>query len=649
MPLVELDQVIIGTAGHIDHGKTALVKALTGTDTDTLAEEKKRGITIELGFAFMDTPGFDRQIIFIDVPGHERLIKTMVAGASNIDAAMLVVAADEGVSVQTIEHLDILQLFDINTGVIALTKSDLVDHERIEAVTNEIKMFVDQTFLADAPIMPVSAITGEGISQLRQTLFEVAHKTKSRRDTGVFRMPIDRVFTMQGFGAVIAGTVLSGEIKVGDKLEILPDGIITRVRGIQIHKENLEKSVIGRRTAINLQDVKKDQLRRGQTACAPGSVTATSRLDGRLHVLKGYSGELKNRERVRLHVGTDEVICRAVLLDAEKLEPGQNGLVQFVLEAPTVALPKDRFVIRTFSSMNTVGGGTILDSHPALHKRMDDSVLQALKKLEGGASDVVEQAFAKARYAPKTAAEISSAIGEGEAEVWEAVCSLLEEGKLIRMTQGTAVDDATAIRRDKFLHSSSYRELTSRLTGIINDFYSRERYRLLMPAADLQSRFGKFADKQVFESMVADLITKGVLIKRDNKIGIASRQAPLKPEEKVLAEKIVKLYKDTGFSSPIDEDVIAELRISPSVFNNLIIMLLDEGSIVRLSDKVIYHKEHFERAKQIVIDHIKTHRSITAAELRDKLNVSRKYSIAVLEYLDSIFVTRRDGDKRVLR
>ena len=401
---VEKDHAIIGTAGHIDHGKTALVKALTGLDVDTLAEEKRRGITIELGFAFMDAPGFEKEIIFIDVPGHEKLIKTMVAGASNIDAVLFVIAADEGINVQTIEHFDILRLLEIENGVIALTKADLVDDERIRAVTSEIRELTQGSFLADAPIIPVSSLTGEGVEEVRAALIEAARKVAVRRDSGVFRMPIDRAFAMQGFGAVIAGTILSGRARIGDKLEILPDGLMTRVRGIQVHAKSVEESHIGIRTAINLQNVKKEQLRRGQCAAAPGSVTATTRLDALLHLLQSYGEDLKNRTRIRFHVGADEVIGRLILLESDKLAPGQCAAAQFVLESPTVAVPRDRYVIRTFSSMKTIGGGTILDSNPAPHKRLDSSTVESINKLKGGIEDVVEQAFVKSGAAGLTVA-----------------------------------------------------------------------------------------------------------------------------------------------------------------------------------------------------------------------------------------------------
>ncbi|MEN6519869.1 MAG: selenocysteine-specific translation elongation factor [Armatimonadota bacterium] len=635
----EIEQTIIGTAGHIDHGKTALVRALTGIDCDTLTEEKKRGITIELGFAFMQTPGFDRQIVFIDVPGHEKLIKTMVAGASNINAALLVVAADEGINVQTREHFDILRILGVETGIIAITKADLVDDEHIRLVKSEIESLVAGTFLEGQPIIPVSAITGVGVDEVRSALISVAGKTKKRRDSGIFRMPVDRVFALQGFGAVIAGTVLSGEVNIGDKLEIMPDGLTARVRGIQIHNESRERSYLGRRTAISLQDVKKDQLRRGQVACAPGSLSPTALLDVRLFVSQSYNDELKNRTRVRLHVGTDEVMCRAVLLDTETLVPDETGYAQLVLESPTAALPKDRFVIRSFSSQETIGGGTILDSQPMHHKRFDEAAIKGLKKLEGCISDVVDHAFFKSRFVPKNASEIAFSIGEREAAVGDVIKSLVSVEKLVSVTSGA---------QEKYLHRDRFDELAAKLINIIKDYYSKDAYKTMMPAADLQSRFLKLADRQVFDAITSELDRKKIFVRRDNKFGLADRESSLSDAEQKAAERIESIFLSAGYSTPLEDDVMDELRLSPKVFKNIMTSLIDQGQLIRLSDKVTYHRDTFEKAKISVVEYIKSNGGITAAELRDILSVSRKYAIALLEYFDSACLTRRDGDKRLL-
>jgi len=382
--MAEREHVIVGTAGHIDHGKSALVKALTGIDPDTLPEEKERGLTIELGFVFLDDPSYEKQIIFIDVPGHEKFVKTMVAGASNVNAALFVIAADEGISVQTREHFDILRLLQISVGMIALTKSDLVDQARLAELKEEVARFVAGTFLECAPVIPVSAVTGAGMAEVKKALLDIGRRVRERPDSGFFRLPIDRVFSIKGFGTVIAGTVLSGEVRVGDRIEIYPDKIPAKVRGIQVHKEQREKSIVGKRTALNLQDVDKDLLRRGQVAALPGLLTPSQRMDARLRLLAGSPVELKSRDRVRLHIGTDEVIGRVVLLEKDRLLPGESGLAYFNLESPAVALLGDRFIIRTFSPLLTIGGGEILDGTPPRHKRFNADAIEGLKRWEGG-------------------------------------------------------------------------------------------------------------------------------------------------------------------------------------------------------------------------------------------------------------------------
>lgn len=642
------DHAIVGTAGHIDHGKTALIKALTGIDVDTLAEEKRRGITIELGFAFLDTPGFDKEIIFIDVPGHEKLIKTMVAGASNIDAVLFVIAADDGINVQTLEHFDILQLLAIENGVIALTKCDLVDENHLRAVTNDVKSLVAGTFLENAPVIPVSSVTGEGVEEIKVALVEAAGRVRTRRDTGIFRMPIDRAFTMQGFGTVIAGTILSGQVNVGDKLEILPDGLTTRVRGIQVHAKSIQESHIGVRTAINLMDVKKEQLRRGQTAVAPGSVTSTTRIDAQFHLLKSCGEDLKNRTRIRFHVAADEVIGRLVLLDRDRLSPGETAVVQFVLESPTVALPKDRYVIRTFSSLATIGGGAILDAQAKSHKRFDASAVDALEKLRGGISDVVEQAFVKSGVVPLNVAEVASFVGENEDEVAVVVQSLLDDGLLVRITPRT-VEELTDIRAGKFISAEISLGLAERLLGILDEYYSSNPYKVFMPSSELQSRFCKFADKQVFVALVRNLCEQEVLRAGRVKVGRIDRKPQWKTGERELALRIEKIYESEGYATSPEDEIQSELRIPQDVFESIMMALTDQGRLVRLADRVTYHEKHLRAVRELVKQYIAENGSITAPELRDKLGVTRKYSVAILEYLDNAQVTRRLGDKRVLK
>jgi len=633
----EQEHVIIGTAGHIDHGKTALVKALTGIDADTLAEEKRRGITIELGFVFMKTPGYEKQIVFIDVPGHEKLVKTMVAGASNIDASLLVIAADEGINMQTIEHFDILQLLGIKSGIIALTKSDLVDEKRIEELKTEVSEFVKGTFLAEAPIIPVSSVTGQGVDEIKSALMMVGQKVESRRDNGIFRMPIDRVFTMPGFGTVIAGTILSGEVSVGHKIEIYPDGITAKVRGIQVHSMSKEKSSIGKRTALNLQDIKKELLRRGQCASLAGSLTPSYRLDTRLKLLQSYGKELKQRSRVRLHVGTDEVICRLVLLDKQVILPGETGFVQFVLEKPTVALPKDHFVIRTFSPLMTIGGGTILDAAPAKHKRFDDQVIQSLKRFEGSLADSVEQSFINSNFIPQSPKEVSLKIGERENEVRKVIENLFEKGTLAK------------IDAEKYLYSTSYKNLVEILLTMVKSYLSTDSFRLYMPFSDLRSQAMRLTDEQTFKAVIDELLNKKIIFKKDSQLGLAGHEVSLKPREQELLARIEQAFQKARFAAPLEEDVQKRLGLRADVFQKMMKSLIYQEKLVRLNKKVTYHTETLMAAKEMVLNHIRKNQSITIAELRDKLHLSRKYAQAILEYFDRAGLTIRKEDKHVIK
>lgn len=638
--LPEKEHVIVGTAGHIDHGKTALVKALTGIDADTLPEEKERGLTIELGFVFMEDPDYEKQIVFIDVPGHEKFVKTMAAGASNIDAVLLVIAADEGINVQTKEHFDVVRLLDISTGMIVLTKTDLVDRSRLDEVEEKVREFVRGTFLENAPILPVSSVTGSGIEQLRSALKELGRGKRKRQDRGVFRMPIDRVFVMHGFGTVIAGTVLSGEVHIGDRIEVYPERIPVRVRGIQVHKESREKSGIGKRTALNLQDIKKELLRRGQCAAAAGALEATCRLDARLYLLERYGKDLKNRERIRLHIGTEEVIARLALLDRGILKPGESAPVQFMLEAPTVALPQDRFVIRTFSPQMTIGGGKILDSLPAKHRRFDEKALEGIKRLEGSLENVVEEMFLKASFRPSSFSEVSRNLGVQEEKVRAAGEKLLEAEKLRRIDSE---------KHESFLHSESYRTLLEKLAGMAKSYLENNPHWPLVPFSALRSEFLKLSDETVFKTALDELCRKNILFKSESNIGVVGHEIRLSRKEQEAVNQIEQIFKKSGYAVPLEEDARKELGLSPESFRNIVKSLKDRKILVRLNDKVTYHRDSFQSAQETVVGHIKKKGSITIAELRDALNLSRKYAHALLEYFDRTGLTKRIEDRHVLK
>ena len=637
--MLEKDHVIIGTAGHIDHGKSALVRALTGIDPETLPEEKERGMTIELGFVFLDDPGYEKQIVFIDVPGHEKFIKTMAAGASNIDAALFIIAADEGIAVQTREHFDILQLLGIRLGAVALTKCDLVDEARIGELTGAVRSFVRGSFLEAAPILPVSSVTGEGTGEVKKVLQEIGRKVAERPDSGIFRMPIDRVFTIQGFGTVVAGTVLGGQVRAGDRVEVFPDGLKSRVRGVQVHKEKKDASSIGKRTALNLQDVKKEDLRRGQVAGAEGSLVPTVRLDARLNVLRSAEKDVKHRDRVRLHIGTDEVIARLAVLEGQKVEPGGSAMIQLILESPTVALPGDRFVIRSFSPLVTIGGGQILDANPKKHKRFSGQVLEGMKKLGGAARDAAEQIFLQAAGSPLNVKEAALKLGRSESEVEASVKDLLSETRLVMIARE---------KPESYLHHSVYAGLKDKVEAEVRKYFQANPERPLMPYSDVRAEFLKLGDAQTLKLVVDDLCRANVLFRKEAQLGLAGHEARLRPADQQIASRIEGAFRSAHLAPPLEEEVQRRLALSPSAFKNILDSLIRDGKIVRLGAKVTYHRDALDEAREAALGLITRHGSVTIAELRDRLKLSRKYAQAVLEYFDKTGLTRRVEDRHVL-
>ncbi len=630
--------VIIGTAGHIDHGKSALVRALTGTDPDVLPEEKARGMTIDLGFVFLDDPSYDKQIVFIDVPGHERFVKTMAAGASNIDAALLVVASDEGIAVQTREHFDILRLLGVRHGAVALTKSDLVDEAGLAGVTSSVRHFVGGSFLADAPIVPVSALTGAGVDALKGVLREIGRRVPPRSDSGIFRMPIDRVFAMRGFGTVVAGTVLGGAVRAGDRVAVYPEGLVTRVRGVQVHGSKAEASGIGRRTALNLQDLDKEDLRRGQVAAAEGSLVPTSRLDARLDVLASAGREIKNRERVRLHIGTDEVMARLAVIGGQTIPPGASSPVQLILERPTVALPGDRFVIRLFSPVVTVGGGQVLDANPSKHKRFSGEVLEGLEKLAGPARDAVEQMFAQAGGAPQGVREIALKAGRSEVEVADAVAGLLAAGRLVAVVTE---------QPERYLHADVRDRLADGLVASARAYFESNPFRPLMPYSDLRAEFLVSSDAPTLKFLLDGLVAGKVLTRAEAGVGLVGREAKEDPVAAGLRGRVESVFRDARFAAPLEEEARTKLGLNPSAFNPVVNGLVKAGTLIRLAPKVTYHRDTVEAARVAVAGLLERRGSVTIAELRDRLVLSRKYAQAILEYFDRTGFTRRVEDRHV--
>ncbi|NLC56056.1 MAG: selenocysteine-specific translation elongation factor [Armatimonadetes bacterium] len=629
-----MKHIIIGTAGHVDHGKTALIKALTGIDTDRLKEEKERGLSIELGFAHLELPSGVRAGI-VDVPGHERFLKNMLMGAGGTDVVLLIVAADEGVMPQTLEHLDILRLLHVPAGLIVLTKVDLAeDEEWLALVEEEVRQAVAGTFLAQAPIVRVSAVTGEGIEALRAHLDRVAAAVRARSADGPFRLPVDRVFTMPGFGTVVTGTVASGRVRVGDAVELQPSGRATRVRGVQSHGQKAEEAVAGSRAALNLAGVEVEEVTRGDVCATPGTLRATQLVDARLQLLPRLDRPLANRTRIRLYAGTAEVLGRVTLLDREALAPGESGLVQFRLEVPTALAKGDPFVVRLYSPLVTLGGGVVLQPEARKHRRFQEEVLDSLRVRESGAPiDLLERAVFEAGEAGITMAALAQALQRPVAEV-RADAEVLLEG-----------EELLALSAQAVIHRQRWETLRERLQQTLEAFHQANRLREWMPREELRARAARGIPGGTFGLILQRLAAEGAIETQGEGVRRAGHRVTLDPAQEALAARLEERLRESLFSPPTLADLTtAEGPAAREVLNALV----ETGRAARVSEGLYLHRDAVEQIKELVAAHISKQGRITAADFRDLTNSSRKYAVPILEYLDSIRFTRRVGDERVL-
>jgi selenocysteine-specific elongation factor len=462
----------------------------------------------------------------------------------------------------------------------------------------------------------------------------------TRHDSGIFRMPVDRVFTMRGFGTVIAGTILSGKVEEGDRIEIFPDGIAAKVRGIQVHRNKVGRSVMGKRTALNLQDIKKEMLKRGQCAGEPGSLAPTIRMDARLMLLKSYAKKLKNRARIRLHVGTAEIISRLVLLEGDEMLPGHEALVQFVLESPSVVLPGDPFVIRTFSPLMTIGGGEILDAAPGKHKRFDAETVKGLQRLGGELTEKINQVLLDAKAAALSLFDIRKKTGETE-EVLMAALQKLEKTHKIVKVMGR--------KEERYLHKDYLEDLEAKSKAIVQAYLDNNPHRLTMPYQELRSKILELTDSLTLKAVMDRMAAKNILRRKGSDVMLVGYESKLDPRNQRLLQTIEQEIKRKGFAVPIEEELRQKVGLHPKEFKNLLHSLFERGILVRLSDKVVYHKETEEKARRIVLQYLEKYPSIAVAELRDILKLSRKYATAILEYYDQIGLTKRDKDVHILR
>ena len=627
-----MKNIIIGTAGHVDHGKTTLIKALSGIDTDRLEEEKKRGITIELGFAHIpNDAGYN--IGVIDVPGHERFIKHMLAGIGGIDFVLFVVAADEGIMPQTREHFEILQSLGINDGIIAVTKTDMVEEDWLELLLEEVDEYFHGTFLDGKPVIPVSAATGEGIEKLRaEIIAKCDRENKRREEKELFRLPVDRVFTMQGFGTVVTGTLMDGAVKVGDDVMVYPEGIKAKVRGIQTYGKDTDAALAGQRTAINLSGIAKEDISRGDVTAYPDAVTVTNMIDTEISIFSSADRVVLNNSRVHLYCGSDEVLCKVILLDRDAVSAGETCYAQLRLEEPAAVRRGDRFIIRFYSPIITVGGGRILDAQPAKHKRNKPEVLAGMEIMAKGSSDDITYAKAgERRFVRKR--ELAHELGLLESEMDRLVESGMAEGRLTVLSDDTLVNDLKLER------------LKDDMLRLTEDYHADNPLADGIPRQELLSRLKErwfTADDRPVQAFVRHMTEQGVIEDRGKSVAVSGFSIEYTEEQKALKDRIAGMYAEAGIEMIKNDEVFA-LYPDGRTVRAILEDLEGEGRIRKVNPSYYIDSEAWEKA----VDAARSFDSaFTLAEYRDRLGTSRKYAAEFLPAMDKAGITVFDGETR---
>ncbi len=619
--------VILGTAGHIDHGKTELVKALTGVDTDRLREEKERGISIELGFARFDLPS-GVTLGVVDVPGHERFVKATLAGAAGMDLVLLVIAADEGVMPQTREHLDIVDLLGIRAGVVALAKTDLVGEEEIELAREEAEELLEGTSLEGAPIVPVSSVSREGLPNLIGELETLVAKVAERSTAGSARLPVDRVFSLAGHGTIVTGTLWAGTVSPGDKLEIYPGEKATRVRSVQVHDRPVERAEAGQRVALGLAGVGKGELSRGDTVGTPGALHVTHMLDARLRLVRSAK-PIKNRVRVHLHLGTAEVLARIILLESETLRAGEESLVQLRLESPVVAEKDDIFVVRSYSPVTTIGGGRVIDPTPKRHKRMREDVLESLEVLEvGKPEEVLLHLLDGAGIEGMTRADIERQAG-GAIESFD---SLVGDGRLMEVA-------------GRVLTSDRHAELKAEVLEFLDDFAAGSPLEWGMSGEELRGKLARNMDRGVLDAAIRDLEGEGKVSRRGNLIRAGGADVDLSDAQSRLASEIESQLLAAGANPPTLDELRDEL--GGADFDAIVKLMAETGRITKVTSTLLFHPDVVEGIRKEVVRFFETERELGVPAFKDMVGVTRKFAIPLLEHLDREGVTVRSGNARV--
>lgn len=626
-----MKNVILGTAGHIDHGKTTLIKALTGRETDNLKEEKQRGISINLGFTYFDLPS-KKRVGIVDVPGHEKFIKNMLAGACGIDIVLLVIAADEGVMPQTIEHLDILNYLDVKKGIIVLTKCDLVDEEFIELVKDDIREKTKGLFIEGAPIVEVDSVSRRGLDKLVQKIDEISEDIEEKKTDAPSRMSIDRVFSLKGFGTIVTGTLIEGKISVDDEMTIYPSEKKVKVRNLQVHGCDVKTVYAGQRTAINLSNIKVSEIQRGDVIAQTGSVEESMMIDVNISLVEHCKNSLKHWDRIRIFHGTKQILCRIVPLNEDEIQYGESGYAQLRLEEKIVAKKGDRFIIRSYSPMDTIGGGVIIDTAPKKHKIYDESVIEALKiKEKGELKDILEEYLKLNLSNYITLKELVSYTGEKEEYVKEGLNALIDENKVFCVNK-------------YYLHISHYQKLKEKVIEILTKYHKQYRLRNGILKEELRSKVDnslKVKDMDVILNKMAE--EKDIKV-QDNLVSNYDFEVKFNQKQLSIKKEIEDKSRKNGLNSLMTKDDIC----NKNKFYEEVLEALTGETIQKLDDAYYIDKKVYENVKKDLLEYLNKNKEITVAQFRDITKSNRKISIVMLEHFDRNRITKRVEDKRIL-
>ena len=634
-----MKQIILGTAGHIDHGKTSLIKAVTGTDTDRLKEEKERGITIELGFASLDLPN-GQHVGIVDVPGHEKFVKNMVAGATGIDIVVMVIAADEGVMPQTREHMEICTLLGIKHGFVALTKIDMVDEEWLELAIEDVRDFTAGTFLEDTPIVPVSAVKEKGLQEFSRILETICNQLPERSLSNLFRLPVDRVFTMKGFGTVITGSLISGRVQVGDTVMIYPSMITSRVRGIQVHNQSVNMAEAGQRTAINFQGLEKAAIKRGEMLAFPGALKPSFMVDLLLQYLASNKKPIKNRTRVRFHTGTSEILGNLVLLDREELSPGEKAAVQLRLDEPVCLVKDDRFVIRSYSPVRTIGGGQVLNPIPPKHKRFKADVVQGLQSIaERSTEELIAYYIDQTGHAGAAFSDLVLMTNITEKALDQQLQALLSRKTVLLVDRDSRI----------YMHTNSFQQLRQDLTGHLERYHKTNPLKAGMPKEELKSKLPPNLSPKLFNLLMNQMLKDGDISVVEDTVHLASHTVALGADQEDIRDKIIQTYKESGLQPPYFKELGKQLTADPSRARDVLNLLVKEGRLVKVKEDLFFDTDAVTRLKQQLVEFLTVNGEISTPQFKEMTAASRKYVIPLIEFFDAQNFTIRIGDIRKLR